>query len=331
LQGAVISAAAATVGSSLAFGFAKLQTPVRKKALDLLDEYPSLRGIERVVAKDGLKAILTLRLAPILPIPIGLYNYVYGVTNVPYTDFAMGIFLGSIKPYLLDSYLGVFGKNIVEGDSSSGFQDVLLLGVLGLSVLIGVFASQLAGETWESVSKEIEAEKLKRQELEGDTDKNDDVTRVIMGMDLPNWIITAQYALKEADVRVRNIILEEYEAQVWNFTKADGGPPPERDPAVSLTSIETLSAKQGFDFGAATADGIILSPLLFQTFLKYADPLYEEDGDEVLVVKRLDEGSELAVVADIPQGDRTDLLTRLDSLRSLARARIESLDLQSRS
>ena len=57
------------------------------------------------MAKDGLKAILTLRLAPVLPIPIGLYNYVYGVTNVPYFDFAGGIFLGSLKPYLLDRFV----------------------------------------------------------------------------------------------------------------------------------------------------------------------------------------------------------------------------------
>ena len=75
-QGAVVSAFSATVGSSVAFGMAKLDTPVRKKALEVVDEYPSLRGIEKVVAKDGLKAILTLRLAPVLPIPIGLYNYV---------------------------------------------------------------------------------------------------------------------------------------------------------------------------------------------------------------------------------------------------------------
>ena len=67
-------------------------------------------GVEKVVARDGLKAVLTLRLAPILPIPIGLYNYVYGVTNVPIGQFAGGIFLGSLKPYLLDSYLGYFGK-----------------------------------------------------------------------------------------------------------------------------------------------------------------------------------------------------------------------------
>lgn len=71
-KGAVASAAAATIGSSVAFGLAKVDTPVRKKALEVLEEYPSLRGIEKVVAKDGIKAILTLRLAPVLPIPIGL-------------------------------------------------------------------------------------------------------------------------------------------------------------------------------------------------------------------------------------------------------------------
>ena len=94
-QGALVSSFAATVGSSVAFGLAKLDTPVRKKALEVVEEYPSLRGIEKVVAEDGLKAILVLRLAPVLPIPIGLYNYVYGVTNVPYLQFAGGIFFGS--------------------------------------------------------------------------------------------------------------------------------------------------------------------------------------------------------------------------------------------
>ena len=80
VQGAVASSFAATVGSSVAFALAKMDTPVRKKALEVVEEYPSLRGIEKVVARDGLKAILTLRLAPVLPIPIGMYNYVYGVT-----------------------------------------------------------------------------------------------------------------------------------------------------------------------------------------------------------------------------------------------------------
>jgi len=47
-QGAVASAAAATIASSVAFGLAKIDSPVRKKALEVLEEYPSLRGIEKV-------------------------------------------------------------------------------------------------------------------------------------------------------------------------------------------------------------------------------------------------------------------------------------------
>ncbi len=61
LQGAFFSAFAATVGSSAAYFLAKVDSPARKKALELLEEYPSLRGVEKVVAEDGLKAILTLR------------------------------------------------------------------------------------------------------------------------------------------------------------------------------------------------------------------------------------------------------------------------------
>lgn len=62
IQGAVLSAFAATFGSFVAFSLAKIDSPFRKKALEIVEEYPSLRGIEKVVAKDGIKAILTLRL-----------------------------------------------------------------------------------------------------------------------------------------------------------------------------------------------------------------------------------------------------------------------------
>ena len=179
IQGALFSAFAATIGSSVAYFLAKLDSPVRNKALELLDEYPALRGIEKVVAEDGLKAVLTLRLAPILPaVPLGMYNYIYGVTNVPYLDFAGGIFIGSLKPYLLDSYLGYFGKELIDGSSTDtgGMQDTILLVVLGVSVLIGVFASQLAGETWESVTAEIEAEEKRKKEEAAANGNNEDVT-----------------------------------------------------------------------------------------------------------------------------------------------------------
>ena len=278
IQGAVVSAFAATVGSSAAFGLAKIDTPVRTKALDLVEEYPSLRGIEKVVAKDGLKAILTLRLAPVLPIPIGLYNYVYGVTNVPYLQFAGGIFLGSLKPYLLDSYLGVFGKQIVDGTAQDGgLQDFLLLVALGVSVLIGVFASQLAEETWDSINEEVEAQKAEISESE---DEDDVVMTEFMGMGLPQFIVKFQLALQAADERVNQLIEEEMEAKVWNCTMAELDEDP-NDPAKQPGSVEVLEANQGFNIGADICNGLCLSPALLKAYLKYADPLYDESAAEI--------------------------------------------------
>jgi len=282
-QGAVASAGAATIGSFAAFNLAKLDTPVRTKALELLDEYPSLRGIEKTVAKDGLKAILTLRLAPILPIPIGMYNYIYGVTQVPALDFAGGIFLGSLKPYLLDSYLGFFGKSVVDGSIGEGtsWQDIILLVALGMSVLIGVFASQLAAETWDSVLEEVEAEKkLKEGQDPNIVEEEDDgIVREIFGINLPLWIVGSQFALQDANVRVTELILDEYEAKVWNYTKEEL-PPPEIDPARAPTSPEVFCANKGIDYVGGLCDGLVLSPLLFAATGKYSDPLYKEEEDE---------------------------------------------------
>ncbi|KAL7547616.1 hypothetical protein ACHAWF_010901 [Thalassiosira exigua] len=345
-QGAVTSAFGATVGSSVAFGMAKLDTPVRKKALEVVEEYPSLRGIEKVVAKDGLKAILTLRLAPVLPIPIGFYNYVYGVTNVPFLQFAGGIFLGSLKPYLLDSYLGVFGKQVVDGTAGEGgLQDALLLIALGVSVLIGVFASQLANETWESINEEIEIEKAEQTAANDRGEGDDGVTREFMGMQLPQWIVGFQLSLQVADERVNAMIEEEYNAKVWNYTSEEIETSSDvDDPATQPESPEVVDANKGFDFGASLCDGLVLSPALFGAYLKYADPLYEEDDNESASQKitKLNTRSETAVMGTgqaIPSSmentedvvkssaDATleDLLTALSSLRVKLQHKLDNL------
>lgn len=344
LQGAIVSAFGATVGSSVAFGLAKLDTPVRKKALEIVEENPSLKGIERVVAEDGLKAILTLRLAPVLPIPIGLYNYVYGVTNVPYFDFAGGIFLGSLKPYLLDSYLGYFGKELVDGTAGAdgGLQDVLLLVALGFSVLIGVFASQLAGETWEAVIQEEEEAKKKkeleeRQESDDDSDK-DGIVREVFGTALPQWMVGFQLALREADERINTLILQELDAQVWNYTDSRGDNPIPRDldPAYIPGSPEITGSYKGIDMGGLTCDGIVLSPNLFGIFFKLADPLYDKEAfkkelAEATAKSVLTTSSSTSTSTYIAGGASIDvvkgeLLNRLQSIRDRLVTRIEELD-----
>lgn len=325
IQGALASATAATIGSSVAFAMAKAETPVRKKALELMEEYPSLRGIERVVVRDGLKAVLTLRLAPVLPIPIGMYNYIYGVTNVPLADFMGGIFLGSLKPYLLDSYLGYFGKEVVQGTSDQGgMQDFLLLTALGVSILIGVFASQLAAETWDSVLEEVEAEKKAKAAVGDIVEEEDGVVREILGMELPEWAVGFQLSLKASDQRISEIVLEEFEAKVWNYTSAEEGKAPaELDPANFAGSPELEFVNRGIDLGQAVCDGIVLSPVLFTAFLKYADPLYKEEGDETL---RSRPKRRLVVGGAKTDVTRRELLRKLDATKSIAEARIAHLD-----
>lgn len=75
------------------------------------------RGLARVVERDAFKTVFVLRLSPILPLPLGAYNYIYGVANVSAAAFIPATFLGSLKPYLLDSYLGVFSKSLIDGES----------------------------------------------------------------------------------------------------------------------------------------------------------------------------------------------------------------------
>jgi uncharacterized membrane protein YdjX (TVP38/TMEM64 family) len=350
IPGALASATAATVGSTVAFSLAKADTPMRKKALSLLEEYPSLRGIERVVARDGIKAVLTLRLAPVLPIPIGMYSYIYGVTNVPLLDFMSGIFLGSLKPYLLDSYLGYFGKEIVQGldPSDGGLQDYLLLGALGVSILIGVFASQLASETWDSVIQEVEAEKETMKVLdpgEDDTEENDGVMRTVLGLTVPDWLVGFQLGLKAANERISDLIVVEYAAKVWNYTSSDEPIPAAMDPAQYPNSPERMYVNQGLDFGQDICNGIVLSPLLFTAFLKYADPLYDEAADESLKIHRGNRTQQSTVSGTIPttlsavakasdpelqQQQQQDLLNQLSNLRSLTERRISELDEQVR-
>eukprot|EP00586_Coscinodiscus_wailesii_P020699 CAMPEP_0172513998 /NCGR_PEP_ID=MMETSP1066-20121228/257014_1 /TAXON_ID=671091 /ORGANISM="Coscinodiscus wailesii, Strain CCMP2513" /LENGTH=571 /DNA_ID=CAMNT_0013294499 /DNA_START=254 /DNA_END=1967 /DNA_ORIENTATION=+ len=272
-KGAAMSAFAATVGSTVAFGLAKVDSPVRKKALELLEEYPSLRGIEKVVARDGVKAVLTLRLAPVLPIPIGLYNYIYGVTNVPLFDFMAGIFFGSFKPYLLDSYLGYFGKELLDGGGGDETQDFVLLVALGVSVLVGVFASQLAGETWDAIQKEADIEKEK---MKDGNDDGDGVVRNFMGVDLPQWVVGFQLGLKGAEKRLTEVVEAEYNAKVWNYTKQEEIPK-QLDPALSSQSPEILGKGQGLDFTQSFFDGLVLSPVLLSSYLKYADPAVLEE------------------------------------------------------
>lgn len=160
-EGAAISALGATFGSLVAFGLSR--TLLQEKVEEAIEKQPVARALAKVVEEDGFKTVFVLRLAPILPIPLGAYSYVYGTSKLNPLIFAAATGLGSIKPYLVDSYLGVFSKQLIDGDLDSSKDIVLLVG-LGVLVLVGVFATDLAGESWDRVQLEMAADERKRVE-----------------------------------------------------------------------------------------------------------------------------------------------------------------------
>jgi len=177
-----------------------------------------------------------------------------------------------LKPYLLDSYLGYFGKNLIDGSSGEESQDIILFVVLGLSVLIGVFASQLAGETWEAVQVEIEAE---QEEANEGKEEDDSMSESFLGFDLPQWIISLQSGMKDATARVEDVVDVECRAEVWNYTKSEEIPD-KMNPALFQGSQELAGKEKGLNITQYFLDGLVFSPILLGTFLEFADPNFEQ-------------------------------------------------------
>jgi len=155
LQGTALSVLCSSSASLVVFLTARylLQDAARED----IKKRPFFRAIDRAVSKNAFKTVFTLRLSPLLPIPIAAYNYVYALTSVNIGEFVAGISLGSVKPYLLDSYLGLFGKSVLDKEES-GAGDAILLAVVAIVFVVGTFAAQVVGETWDEVQKEAELE-----------------------------------------------------------------------------------------------------------------------------------------------------------------------------
>ena len=151
-QGMLASVVASVAASTIVFLLSRysLSDQIRPE----IEKRSLLRAVDGAVAREGFKTVFVLRLSPILPIPIGAYNYIYGVTKVTLPAFMAGISLASFKPYFLDSYLGVFGKSVIDKVEDGGATDALLLVVLGAIVAVGTLATQVAGTVYDEIKAE---------------------------------------------------------------------------------------------------------------------------------------------------------------------------------
>ncbi len=107
--GSIIVFISASIGASIAFFLSK--TFFAKKLKNLFTRYPKLSIMEKVVEKGGLKLIFLARLSPIFPFSI--LNYFYGLNNIKFRDFSLGL-LGIIPGTFLYCSIGSLAKSIQE-------------------------------------------------------------------------------------------------------------------------------------------------------------------------------------------------------------------------
>ena len=92
------------------------------------------KNILKIVDSDCAKVIILLRLNPFIPAVVK--NYGLGVTDIPYTTYAIFTLLGQIPLALMYVYLGWMGGHSMLDEQNS--PDAVHWIVLGLGVLITI-------------------------------------------------------------------------------------------------------------------------------------------------------------------------------------------------
>ncbi len=143
--GSFIVFISASIGASVAFFISK--SFFAKKLKNFFTRYPKLGVMERVVKKGGLKLILLARLSPIFP--FGILNYFYGLNNIKFRDFAIGLF-GIIPGTFLYCSIGSLAKSIqdLKNVQSTNNLYMTIIGVLS-TFLVVYFSAKYSREYFE--------------------------------------------------------------------------------------------------------------------------------------------------------------------------------------
>jgi uncharacterized membrane protein YdjX (TVP38/TMEM64 family) len=135
--GTLVVSPASVAGASLAFLIARYFA--RDWVTRRLKKYPQAAAIDRAIEKNGFKAVVLLRLQPVLP--FNILNYALGLTSVRLRDYMLASWIGMFPATVLYVYLGSVMNDIsdlLRGRPNSGVAGRFLLwgGLAAIVVLV---------------------------------------------------------------------------------------------------------------------------------------------------------------------------------------------------
>jgi uncharacterized membrane protein YdjX (TVP38/TMEM64 family) len=132
------SVIAATMGAIAAFGVTRYL--LQNWAQKTFSHHRALRKFHRASLKNPLKFVLFVRLAPIFP--FNLANFLFGLTVIQWKPYVLGTFLGIIPGTFTYTWLGISGKQAIEGSNRLSIFLALAIAV-GLCLLPRVTRTRL--------------------------------------------------------------------------------------------------------------------------------------------------------------------------------------------
>lgn len=137
LIGTLVVSPASVAGASLAFLIARYFA--RDWVTRRLKKYPQAAAIDRAIEKNGFKAVVLLRLQPVLP--FNILNYALGLTSIRLRDYMLASWIGMFPATVLYVYLGSVMNDIsdlLRGRPNSGMAGRFLLwgGLAAIVILV---------------------------------------------------------------------------------------------------------------------------------------------------------------------------------------------------
>jgi uncharacterized membrane protein YdjX (TVP38/TMEM64 family) len=135
--GTLVVSPASVAGATLAFLIARYLA--RDWVTRRIKKYPQAAAMDRAIEKNGFKAVVLLRLQPVLP--FNILNYALGLTSIRLRDYMLASWVGMFPATVLYVYLGSVMNDIsdlLRGRPNSGIAGRLLLwgGLAAIVVLV---------------------------------------------------------------------------------------------------------------------------------------------------------------------------------------------------
>jgi uncharacterized membrane protein YdjX (TVP38/TMEM64 family) len=130
--GLPLAVVAATIGASIAFLIARYVA--QEKVRSLVQGRKKLQAVEKAVSEGGWKIVGLVRLSPL--VPFNMQNYFFGITTIPFAQYAAATFIGIIPGTAVNIYVGTIGGLVSEDKAVSSLQWGFFAVGLAVSVIV---------------------------------------------------------------------------------------------------------------------------------------------------------------------------------------------------